>query len=121
MLLADSSPVYYWMNAYCIVICVYCTSMQKMYRYRYIYVLIHVMLHHYVLIHVIPYYYFLLFMILKDVAFDSPCMLYMSLVCHYVCVFVFTLAIILLLFHSERFISGDDRLSVSLVFTFSLA
>ena len=45
--LAASGLVYYWMNAYYIVMCVYCVFMWILYRYGYIYVLTHIILYNY--------------------------------------------------------------------------
>ena len=48
VLLAAGSLVYCLMNGYCIVMCIYCASMQILYRYIYIYVLTHIILYHYI-------------------------------------------------------------------------
>ena len=102
VLLAASSLIYYWMNAYCIVMSVYCAFIWILYRYRFIYVSIYITLYH----------NFLALIILQDMAFVWLCCaiwwcfadcLFLSLIYHYVYACMFTLAIFLSLLHGDSF------------------
>ena len=113
VLLAVSSMVHYWINAYCIVMCIYCTPMWALHRYGCIFVHIHITISLHLPSHNIARCGICLTVLCSLILFCLCLFILVTDLLLFLCFCVninYCTATFLLMLHDDSFASGDERL-----------